>query len=138
MALQFALTNSFAQEVLKAALAQASLPSLTALYLGVHTANPGREGSSAAEVSTSGTGYARQDILAKLSTASGNGVSFLTERIAFATPTALWGECAYISLNRLSSGGQMLWVGELASPITIDVGSDPLAFEPAQISLGFV
>lgn len=137
MAISWALTNSFAQQMLAAVLdpAGAPLPSMTELWMALHTASPGRNGSYAAEVS--GGSYARQDILSKLSAPSANGVSFLTATVTFSAPTALWGNITFVSLGRASTGGQMLWVGELYRPVFVDDGDPAVEFGPAKISLGF-
>ncbi len=105
----------------------------TTLYIGLFSASPTDTGSQTAEVSTSGTAYARQAISSATSTWSATdsptstanpsgGTSATTYTLAdidFPTATADWGTVTSIGILDASSSGNMLWYGDLTVPKTV-------------------
>jgi hypothetical protein len=87
------------------------------LYLSAHTANPD-EDASGAEVSTSGTAYARQTVT--FST-TGN-VSSTSADVEFATATANYGTVTHVGVWDASTGGNMLAYATLTSSKVIQTG----------------
>lgn len=98
------------------------------LKLSLHTAGPGAAGSHAAEVSTSGSAYARQP-LATLMGASSDGVSVNTAAINFGPATSNWGTINYVAIED-ETNSQMIWYGAAAPPRTVNDGL------PFQIAAG--
>jgi len=87
------------------------------LYLSLHTANPD-EDASGAEVSTSGTAYARQTATFSV---SGNTAT-TTAAIEFATATANFGTVTHVAVWDAATSGNMLIYAALASSKTIETG----------------
>ena len=87
------------------------------LYLALHTANPD-EDASGAEVSTSGTAYARQTVAF---TTSGNTTSN-TAAVEYSTATANFGTVTHVAVWDASTGGNMLAYAALTSSKTIETG----------------
>lgn len=94
-----------------------------ALYLSLHTASPGNSGSHAAEVSTSGSAYARQPLAGIMgATDLSSGVSVNTSTINFGPATSNWGPITYVAIEDAASGGNMIWFGAPATPRIINDG----------------
>jgi hypothetical protein len=87
------------------------------LYLSLHTANPDEDGSGA-EVSTSGTAYARETVAF---TTSGSTTSN-TAAVEYATATANYGTVTHVGVYDASSGGNLLAYAALSSSKTIETG----------------
>jgi hypothetical protein len=83
--------------------------------LSLHTASPGESGSTANEVSTSGTGYARQtSLLWSVST----GSVLNSGSILWGPATASWGTVSYVGIHDDSGSQNMLFY----LPITDGIG----------------
>ena len=87
------------------------------LYLSLHTANPDEDGSGA-EVSTSGTAYARQTVTF---TVSGNEAT-TSAAVEYATATANFGTVTHVGVYDASTGGNLLCYAALTSSKTIETG----------------
>lgn len=87
------------------------------LYLALHTANPD-EDATGAEVSTSGTAYARTAVAF---TTTGNTTSN-TSAVEFSTATANFGTVSHVGVWDASTGGNMLAYAALTSSKTIETG----------------
>ena len=87
------------------------------LYLSLHTANPDEDGSGA-EVSTSGTAYARQTVAF---TTSGNTTSN-TSAVEYPTATANFGTVTHVGVYDASTAGNLLCYAALTSSKTIETG----------------
>jgi hypothetical protein len=87
------------------------------LYLSLHTANPDEDGSGA-EVSTSGTAYARQTVAF---TTSGNTTSN-TAAVEYPTATANFGTVTHVGVYDASTAGNLLCYAALTSSKTIETG----------------
>jgi hypothetical protein len=99
-----------------------------ALYLSLHTADPGEAGSHANEVS--GGGYARQPLAGVMGAADASGFSVNTTQITFGPATVNWGTITWLGVEDAASGGNMLWPGAPSMPRTIASG------QPLQIPVG--
>lgn len=94
----------------------------SAIYIGLHTADPGETGSVSNELS--GNGYTREVAnLGSITTDANNNV-YLDSNSAsqFGPATASWGTVTHISLHDSLSGGNMLFKGELDSSLTVASG----------------
>jgi len=87
------------------------------LYLSLHTANPDEDGSGA-EVSTSGTAYARTAVTF---TTTGNTASN-NAAVEFSTATANFGTVTHVGVYDASTGGNLLCYAALTSSKTIETG----------------
>ena len=87
------------------------------LYLALHTASPA-EDASGAEVSTSGTAYARQTVTFTVSgnTATTNAV------VEYSTATASFGTVTHVGIWDASTAGNLLAYAALTSSKAIDTG----------------
>lgn len=92
----------------------------TTRYLSLHTADPTEDGS-VGEISTSGTGYARQAIT--FGAASG-GSAANTSTHDFTASGADWGEITHWAIwdDDGDPAGNCLYIGEATTPRTIDDG----------------
>ena len=103
--LQFVLNNN-----------AGSLSAVSTIYLALFTANPTETGSLSNEVSTSGTGYARQSVAFTTS----NNASSNTSNIEFSAAQSSWGTVTHIGIMDASTSGNMLFHGALTVSKTID------------------
>lgn len=99
-----------------------------ALYLSLHTADPGEAGSHANEIAASG--YARQPLAGVMGAADSEGISVNTTVITFGPAGADWGTITHLAVEDALSGGNMIWPGAPAMPRTITSG------QPFQIPIG--
>lgn len=74
-----------------------------------------------AEITTSGTAYARMDMSGKFAAASG-GVKVTNAAFDFAAATADWGIVTKWRIYDNSSGGNAMWEGTFATPRTVLTG----------------
>jgi hypothetical protein len=108
-----------------------------ALYMSLHTADPGEAGSHLNEVSTSGTGYARQTIVAKMgATDSVTGISPNTSTLIAGPATADWGTVSFIGIEDASTAGNMCMLGAPTTAKTVTTGI-PFQLAPSQLSIQF-
>lgn len=108
-----------------------------AYYISLHTADPGDFGSLVGEVSTIGTGYARQSLSAKMGAAdASSGVMVNTGVIDFGIATTAWGLINFIGINDAITGGNQIMRGSSAVPKLVSVGL-PFKLFPGQLRLRF-
>ena len=108
-----------------------------ALYMSLHTADPGETGSHLNEVSTSSTGYARQTLATKMgATDSVSGISLNTATITAGPATADWGTVSYIGIEDASSAGNQCINGAPTTAKTVTTGI-PFQLVPSQLSIQF-
>lgn len=89
-------------------------------YVALFTSSTGLESNSpTGEVSTSGTGYARQAIT--FSAASG-GAASNSALITFPTATGTWGTVTHIAIMDASTSGNVLFWGAVTTSKTITSG----------------
>lgn len=108
-----------------------------AVWLSAHTVDPTRTGSHANEISTSGTGYARQNISTKMAAADAVTSIALNSTVIIVGPaTADWGTINYGAFEDANAASNMLASGALTTAQTINTGA---SFElvPTQLQLQF-
>ena len=92
----------------------------TTLYLALFTATTGLETNSpSAEVSTSGTAYARQAVT--FATASA-GSSSTNATVTFPAATANFGTITHVAIMDASTAGNVLFHGAVTTSKTIETG----------------
>ena len=90
----------------------------TTRYLALFTADTGLETNSpSAEISTSGTAYARKTVT--FAAASG-GTCATNATVTFDTATASWGLVSHIAIMDNSTSGNVLFYGALTTSKQID------------------
>jgi hypothetical protein len=90
------------------------------LYLALFTASTGLEANSpSAEISTSGTAYARKAVT--FATAS-SGSSATNATVTFDAATASWGSVTHVAVMDASTSGNVLFWGAVTTAKTIDSG----------------
>ena len=110
-------SNFLETEILDHVFGGAAYTAPATLYLSLHTANPDEDGSGA-EVSTSGTAYARQTVAF---TTSGNTTSN-TSAVEYPTATASFGTVTHVGVYDASTAGNLLAYAALTSSKAIDTG----------------
>lgn len=113
-------------------------------FLCLLTADPGIAGSTASEVSTSGTGYARKSVAASsgqwdaiVSAANNGRMTQNTLQQIFGTLTATWGAITYVGMMDASSGGNMWHRFQITGgPYTPVVGTQ-VYLDPGDIQIIF-
>jgi hypothetical protein len=89
-------------------------------YLALFTANTGLETNSpSAEVSTSGTAYARQAVTFA---AASSGSSATNATVTFPTATANFGTITHVAVMDASTSGNVLFHGAVTTSKTIESG----------------
>lgn len=98
----------------------------TSLWLGLFTTVPSLAGTGGVEVSTSGTGYGRQQIAsvdASWTGPSGTNQEYSNAAdITYNVPTANWGTITGAGLFSAETGGNLLYIGTLQTPKTVNNG----------------
>lgn len=98
----------------------------TSLWLALFTTIPSLAGTGGIEVSTSGTGYARQEILSTDASWSGpagtNQEYSNAADINFAVPTGNWGTVTGAGLYDAETGGNLCYIATLQTPKTVNNG----------------
>jgi len=110
-------SNYLETEILDHVFAGNAYTAPTTLYLALHTADPAEDGSGA-EVSTSGTAYARQTVTF---TVSGNTAT-TDAAVEYSTATANFGTVSHVAVWDASTAGNMLAFAALTSSKTIETG----------------
>lgn len=110
-----AFSDYLENKILLHVLANTSYTSPTTVYLSLHTATPGDDGTG---TEVSGGSYARQSFA---STISGNAASN-TSAIEFPTATGSWGTVSHVGVWDASTAGNLLFHGELSVAKTISSG----------------
>ena len=110
-------SNYLETEILDHVFAGNAYTAPTTLYLALHTADPDEDGSGA-EVSTSGTAYARQTVTF---TVSGNTAT-TDAAVEYSTATANFGTVSHVAVWDASTAGNMLAFAALTSSKTIETG----------------
>lgn len=132
-----AATDYLETNVLAHVLAQSAYAMPSAVYLGRHTASPTDTGSLAAEVSTSGTGYARADITSKMGTPHATlGRSTNSAVITIGPALSDWGTLTHLSINDAVTSTNMLLWGQASTARTITTGESD-QFLTGQLAIQF-
>lgn len=110
-------SNYLETEILDHVFANNAYTAPSTLYLALHTASPAEDGSGA-EVSTTGTAYARQTVAF---TVSGNTAT-TSAAVEFATATANFGTVTHVGVWDASTAGNLIAYAALTSSKTIETG----------------
>ena len=108
-------------QILNCYLNQTNITAPTAIYVGLHTADPTDAGSGA---EVSGNGYARVEITDKFDNASGTGgsVSSNADITGFTASGGNWGTVSHIGIYDASTSGNLLFHTALDSSATVNDG----------------
>ena len=116
----------------------ASFTKPTALYIGLFTGAPSDSGGG---TEVTGGSYARvqRDPLDAnwTATSSTDGITTNAAAITFAAPTANWGTVSHFAIFDASSGGNMLFHGELSASRIINNGDAAPEFAIGALSITF-
>ena len=110
-------SNFLETEILDHVFGAAAYTAPGTMHLALFTANPDEDGSGA-EVSTSGTAYARQTVAF---TVSGNTASN-TGAVEYPTATSSFGTVSHVGVMDASTGGNLMAYAALSSSKTISTG----------------
>ena len=113
-----AASDFLENKILDHVLSNTAYTSPTTVYVALHTADPTDAGTGA-EVSTSGTAYARQS--ASFGAAS-SGSASTDATITFPTATGNYGTVTHIGIWDASSAGNLLFHGAVTTSKTIETG----------------
>lgn len=98
----------------------------SSIFVALFTTAPGLDGTSGAEVSTSGTGYARVAIAAGgWSGPSGGSLEYSnTSDVQYASPTANWGTITAAGLydSDVAGSNELLFIATLTTSKTVSSG----------------
>jgi len=110
-------SNYLETELLDHVFANNAYTAPSTLYLALHTATPGEDGSGT-EVSTSGTAYARQTVAF---TVSGNTAT-TSGAVEYPTATANFGTVTHVGIWDASTAGNLIAYAALTSSKSIETG----------------
>ena len=108
-------------QILNCYLNQTNITAPTAIYVGLHTANPTDAGTG---TEVSGNGYARVAITDKFGTASGTGGSLSSNAdiTGFTASGGNWGTVSHIGIWDASTAGNLLFHTALDSSAAVNDG----------------
>ena len=108
-------------QILNCYLNQTNITAPTAIYVGLHTADPTDAGTG---TEVSGNGYARVAITDKFGTASGTGGSLSSNAdiTGFTASGGNWGTVSHIGIYDASTSGNLLFHTALDSSATVNDG----------------
>ena len=111
-----AFTDYLENKLLDHVLRNTAYTSPTTVYVALFTAAPGEAGGG---TEVSGGGYARQAVTFGAPSA---GSTSNSADITFPTATANWGTITHFAIFDASTGGNMLYYGQLTSSVTVNSG----------------
>ncbi len=111
-----AFTDYLENKLLDHVLRNTAYTSPTTVYVALFTAAPGEAGGG---TEVSGGGYARQAVTFSAPSA---GSTSNSSDITFPTATADWGTITHFAIFDASTGGNMLYYGQLTSSVTVNSG----------------
>lgn len=103
-------------------------------YVALYTVAPGEAGGGT-EVPTSGTGYARQQVLPAGWATAANGAITTATNIDFPQASADWNTIVALALLDALTGGNPIWYGPLAVNKTVTTG-DIFRIPAGSLTLG--
>lgn len=110
----------------------------TSLWVALFTTVPALTGTGGVEVNVSGTNYGRVQILANTGWAGPAGTNQEYTNAAdinFLVPTGNWGTITGVGLFDAQNGGNLLYVGVLTTPKTVNNGDGAPKFLAGQLKL---
>lgn len=122
------LSNDVLQYFLCPALAAPTRPA--ALFISLHTANPGETGAATGEIGA-GLGYSRQPVT--FGAPSGGGTSN-TNTLTFGAATGAWGTASHFGVCKSNVRGtaDLIYYAPITTPRTVGVGQST-SFAPGSI-----
>ena len=120
-----AASNYLENAVLDHVLRNTALPQPGGLWLALFNNTSGsaatnlEAGTLTDETSTSGTGYARQNVAFA---AASSGTSATNATVTFPAATANWGTITHVAVMNASTAGQVLFWGAVTTAKTIETG----------------
>lgn len=131
------MTSYLQKKLLDHSLGLAAFTMPTTVYVSLHTADPTQAGSLTNEISTTGTGYARNAGTAKMNaTDNVTGISSNNSAITFGPATSDWGTITHVAVSDAPSGGNMLLFGPLTIVQTTPIG-ESVTFSAGQFIIQF-
>lgn len=131
------MTSYLGKKLVDHVIVQSAYMQPASVWLSGHTADPTRTGSHSNEISTSGTGYARQNITAKMNAADATTSIALNSTVIIIGPaTADWGTINYGGIEDAASASNMLISNALTTAQTINNGSS-FQLVPTQLQIQF-
>lgn len=130
-----AKTSYLRKKVLDHILNKALWTPPTQLWLSLHTGDPTISGSLTDEVTMSASQYERQRIDTKMGPVDAiTGISLLTDWVTTLAALIEWGTITHIGISDATTGGNMLYYGQLTAAQTTTIGQ---AFQlaPGQLSI---
>jgi hypothetical protein len=115
------LSDFLENKILNLVLKNTAYAPPSTIYLSLHTADPTDTGSIGAEITTTGTNYARENITAKIGTVA-NGSVTTSADILFPVATANYGTVTHLAIWDAVSAGNMLFSGALGASKVINSG----------------
>ena len=114
-------SNYLELKVLDHVLSTTSYTMPSAVYVALFTSDPGEAGSFAAEISATGTAYARQ---AATFAAAASGSAATNATITFPTATANWGTITHLAIvdGSTQGAGNVLFYGAVTTSKVIETG----------------
>jgi hypothetical protein len=111
-----------------------------AVYIALHTGDPGEASPGANEVPSTNN-YGRVQVAQAdaqwTAPAAGNGVFANVNTITFPTPSGDWGTISHFSAWTASTSGDMLFKGSLTTPKTVNNGDPAPAFGAGALQITF-
>ena len=123
-----AMSNYLENALINATLRNTAFTSPSTIYVGLYTSDPTDAGTG---TEVSGGSYARKSITFG---APSNGVSVNNAAVEFDQATADWGTIGYFALLDASTGGNMLYHGQLTASKVIENG-DVFKFATSSLSV---
>jgi hypothetical protein len=127
-----AASSYLERSVLDHTLKNSAFTQPSVLYVALFTGTPAanlQDGTLTAEVSSSGTAYARQAITFSAASTTGSGLSAVTTAsnsatVTFPTATASFGTITYVAImdNATRGAGNVLFFGAVTTSKSIDTG----------------
>jgi len=136
-----AMTNYLENQLIDHLFRARSFTAPSALYIALHTGDPGETGANN-EVSVTDTGYGREQYdpgytnwlgtgaeTTDVDSAGTGGATSNRVQVTMNTPTGgtNWGQCSHFSIWDAATSGNCLWYGSLTAPKTINQG-DPAPY----------
>jgi hypothetical protein len=114
------MTTFLADKLLNHTLRNTAYVQPATVYVSLHTSNPGKAGSHAAEVS--GGSYTRTAVTFGAPSTNGSYEETKNTLVTFPTATADWGTVTHIGIEDASTAGNMLFYGPLTVSKTVQNG----------------
>jgi hypothetical protein len=119
------ISNYLADLFLNISLRGSGWTAISTAYAALYTSNPGKADTGTELSSAGGTAYLRQVLyFGAPSAVSGIETVSITADVTFPVATTDWGSITHFAVkdSATSGAGNLLWYGELTSPVTVNTG----------------